>query len=283
VRLFGVGMERWSESPSAVRFRVLAVTQAQWGERIALNVRRAAPTDWLVEIWAAPRLIPPVVDDPEEYLPASLPQADLLLVLGEVPGLAQLVPDIVRRCGAKAVIAPIDRNESLPPGLMQQLKGWLDEMGVAAVFPKPFCSLTTTTYNRTPLVTTYDDPLIRRFAEHFGRPEFHVTVEGGHIQQVQVSRDTACGCAQYVAEGLTGLTVDESIEAAGMLHHHFPCLASMNQDADYHDTLMHVSGNILQDALKDEVRTHLTPVAYLRPGNRVEEQVRRGEPEDDQA
>jgi len=263
-------MERRSESPSAARFRVLAVTQAQWGERIALNVRRAAPADWLVEIWPAPRRIPPVVDDPDEFLPASLPQADLLLALGDVPGLAQLVPDIVRRCGAKAVIAPIDRNESLPPGLAHQLKGWLDEMGVAAAFPKPFCTLTTTTYNRTPLVTTYDDPLIRRFAEHFGRPGFRVTVEDGYIRQAQVTRDSPCGCAQRVAEGLTGLPVDESIEAAGMLHHHFPCLASMNQDADYHDTLMHVSGNIMRDSLKEEVQQHLTLV-YMRPDGHVEE------------
>jgi hypothetical protein len=29
---------------------------------------------------------------------------------------------------------------------------------------------------------------------------------------------------------LIGLPVDQAVEAAGMLHHHFPCLASMNKD-----------------------------------------------------
>jgi hypothetical protein len=245
------------------------VTQALWGERIASNIRAHAPSDWVADTWAAPRVIPPIVDDPDEYLPASLPTADLVLALGEVAGLAQLIPDIVRRCGARAVIAPIDRNESIPPGLVRQLVGWLSKMGVAAAFPKPFCSLTPSTYNRTPLVTTYDDAVIRRFAQAFGRPELHITVSGGQIDRAEVIRDAACGCARHVAEGLPGTPVDDTIEAAGMLHHHYPCLASMNKDPDYRDTLMHISGNIMKDSLKEEIQQHLALV-YIRPDGRVE-------------
>ena len=37
--------------------------------------------------------------------PAQLPQADLLLALGETPGAATLIPDVARLCGARAVIA----------------------------------------------------------------------------------------------------------------------------------------------------------------------------------
>ena len=76
---------------------------------------------------------------------------------------------------------------------------------------------------------------------------------------------------EAVAEGLIGLPVDEAVEATGMLHHHFPCLASMNQDPDYHDTLMHVSGDYFRDAVKEVIRPHLTPTPYLRPTGRVEE------------
>ena len=246
--------------------RVLAVTQGQWGERIAEYIRGSAPSDWSVEVWAAPRVLPPIVDDPEDFLPPSLPEVDLVLALGDTAGLAQLVPDLARITGAKAVIAPIDRNTSLPAGLARQLAGWLEEMDVAAVFPKPFCSLTETAYNRTPLVTSYDDPTIQRFARHFGRPEFRVTLTEGRITEVEVIRDSACGCARHVAENLIGASVDESIEKAGMLHHHFPCLASMERDSDYMDTLMHVSGNLLIDALKDEIRDHLS---FIRPSGFV--------------
>lgn len=248
-----------------VDFRVLAVYQGQWGQRITENIKQHAPSDWSVDTWAAPRILPPVIDDPEDFLPPSFAPADLVLALGEVAGLAQLIPDIVRLSGARTVIAPIDRNESLPAGLARQLKQWLDDMGVTSAFPKPFCSLGLESYNRKPMATAYDDPLIRRFAEHFGKPSLRVEVIDDKIAEMEVLRDAACGCARYVAEHLVGTSVDDSIEEAGMLHHHYPCLASMNKDQDYLDTLMHVSGNILQDALKDEVRGHLSPVPYLRP------------------
>jgi hypothetical protein len=263
-------MQESAFAPNESPLRVLAVTQGLWGERIASNVAAHAPSDWVVRSWSAPRALSPVVDDPEDILPPTLPPSDLILALGEVAGAAQLIPEIARKTGARSVIAPIDRNESLPPGLVGQLRRWLDELGVASVFPKPFCSLTEASHNRTPLVTAHDDPLIRRFARHFGRPQFRATVEGGRILGLEVVRDAACGCARHVAAGLTGCEVDGAVEAAGMLHHHYPCLASMNKDPDYQDTLMHVSGNILKDSLREEIQQHLSLV-YIRPDGHVEQ------------
>jgi hypothetical protein len=251
-------------SGSADALRVLAVTQGTWGERIAANIHDHAPAHWHVDRWAPRRVIPPIVDDPEEHLPASFAPADLIVALCEKPGLGQLIPDIVRRTRAKAVIAPIDFNEALPPGLITQLKAWVEQEGAVIVFPKPFCSLTPAAFNRTPLVQPYDDPLIRAFAEHFGQPAFEIAVADGYITSIRVERDAACGCARHVAERLVGQPVDEAVEAAGMLHHHFPCLASMNIDPDYRDTLMHVSGHYLQDSVKEALGSHLK-VAYARP------------------
>lgn len=251
-------------------FQILSVTQGKWGERIAENIAVNAPTDWVVHSWAAPRVLPPIVDDPEDFLPPSLPQVDLVLALGEVSGLVQLIPDIVKMTGAKAVVAPIDRNESVPPGLATQLTQWLKEIDVPVALPKPFCSLAEDSYNRKPLVETYDDPLIQRFAAHFGKPEFQVTVEDEKIVAVEVQRDSACGCAKYVADNLIGVKVDEAVEKTGMLHHHFPCLASMNQDQDYNDTLMHVSGHFLQDAIKEGLGSNLSTL-YIKPAGHIDE------------
>lgn len=251
--------------------RILAVTQGLWGERISDNIQAQAPPKWEVTAWAAPRVLPPVIDYPEDYLPESFEPADLVLALGEVSGLAQLIPDIAQMCGAQAVIAPIDRNASLPPGLVKQLEGWLERMNVAVAFPKPFCSLTPAQYNRTPQVRKNDNPIIARFADFFGRPEFEVTVEDGKIESVEVTRDAACGCALYVADRLVGEPVEESIEKAGLIHHHFPCLADMNKDPNYRDTLMHISGNFLKDAIKDQVQSHLS-ILYVRPHGRVEDE-----------
>lgn len=255
----------------AANLAILAVTQAHWGERIAENIERHHPENWAVHRWAAPRVLPAIIDEPEDYLPASLPAVDLVLALGDSPGVAALIPDLVRRCGARAVIAPIDRNESLPAGLARQLHGWLAEMGVAAVFPRPFCSLTETTYNRAPAARPYADPLIRAFAAAFGRPEFQVSLDGqGCIQAVAVARDTACGCGRRVAAGLAGCRIAQAVEQAGLLHHHHPCLASMNQDAEYRDTLMHVSGGLMRAAVQAELAGHVEQ-PYLRPGGRVDD------------
>lgn len=266
-----------------IALRVLAVTQGQWGERIADNVGRFHPDSWTVTRWAAPRALPVVIDDPEDYLPATLAAADLVLALGETGSVAQLIPDVVRLCGARAVIAPIDRNESLPPGLVAQLRAWLAELGVAAVFPRPFCSLTPASYNRPPVVVAYDDPLIRTFAEHFGMPAFRLALDAERVESVEVLRDTACGCARFVAEGLAGCPLAEAEHQAGMLHHHYPCLASMNQDGDYHDTLMHVSGHILREAVREPVRARLEPEPYLRPHGLVDGAAGRPTPSGDDA
>lgn len=250
---------------------LLAVTQGQWGERIADNIGRYKPAGWQVHRWAAPRALPVIIDDPDDYLPGSLPHADLVISLGETAGVVQLLPDIVKLAKAQAVLVPIDRNESVPAGIVTQLRQWLSDMGVAAVFPKPFCSLTETTINRHPLVEAYHVPLVRQFARHFGQPKFEITVDSdGRVGEMRVERDTACGCARYVAAGLVGRPVREAEYEAGMLHHHYPCLASMNQDADYRDTLMHVSGHALRDAVKEQIQSHLEPTPYLRPDGLVD-------------
>lgn len=261
-----------TNQPSALpALRILAITQALWGERIAETVRRYSPPHWTVARHALPRVIAAVVDDPDEYLPDRLPQADLLLALGETPGAATLIPDVARLCGARAVIAPIDRNESLPAGLMHQVRGWLNDQGVTIVFPKPLCSLTETTVNGGPILESYDDPVIRAFARIFGRPRLKLIVDVDRvIRGAEIQRDSACGCARHVTDGLIGCPVAEAEQRAGLLHHHYPCLASMNQDADYRDTLMHISGNILREAVKDEIRDHVD-VPMLRPSGRVDE------------
>jgi hypothetical protein len=258
--------------------RLLVVVQGEYGRRILTNIDAHKPAGWTIHTWTAPAFLPPFIDYPEDYLPDELPAADLILSLGEDPGVAELLPDVVQMAGARAVIAPIDNVAWLPPGLMNQVAGWLADAGASVVFPKPFCSLTETTYNEKRHKVEYDDPLIAEFARHFGRPAFRVAYdsEAGTITGVEVVRDAACGCAHYVAEHLVGHSADEAEHEAGMLHHHYPCLASMGIDPDYNDTLMHVSGNVLKDAIAEEIKPHKTPPKYFRPSGRNESDAEAG-------
>ena len=253
--------------------RILAIVNSDYGRRHVENIRRHGPKEWRLEVWEAERAFPPMIDYPEDYLPKSFPQADLILQFGEHRGLAELLPDIAKMTGATAVIAAIDNEAVLPRGLARQLSGWLERMNVAIVTPKPLCSLSETHYwlSRREKMA-YDNPLIREFAHYFGMPEFKITVDPKtrSITAVEVTRDAVCGCARYVAEHLTGVAVDEAEEQAGMLHHHYPCWAAMGVIADYDDTLMHVSGNIMREAVGEQIKPYKR-IQYIAPGWRSAE------------
>ena len=252
--------------------RLLVITQGEYGQRMVNNIRDNLPSGWEVEEWRAPASLPLVIDYPEDLLPGKLPASDLVLSLGENPGIAELLPEVVRMTGARAVIAPVDRNEWMPRGLARQLESWLKEQQVPVFFPKPLCSLAEDHYNVGRHRVVYHNELVSEFARYFGRPRFQVQLDAANktITGVVVERDATCGCARYVAQGLVGVAVDSAEFEAGMLHHHYPCLAAMGIDDDFADTIMHVSGHIMQDGIKQQIAPFVT-VMYFTPHGKVDE------------
>lgn len=252
--------------------RILVIINSDYGVRHLTNITRFAPSNWVINQWRAPVYFPLVIDYPEDFIPTELPAADLILSFAEHKSVAELIPDIAKMTGAKAVVAAIDNENSLPRGLARQLRGWLEQMNVACATPKPLCSLTESEYwvNRRQRLT-HHSPLIAEFARYFGKPEFSITVDpkSRKITSVEVKRDTVCGCARYVAEKLIGVSADDAEFEAGLAHHHYPCLASMGIDVDFSDTLMHVSGNIMKDSVGEQVKA-FKQIPYIAPGNRSE-------------
>jgi hypothetical protein len=249
------------------RLRILAVVTGEYGHRHVANIRRHGPEDWSVSDWRAPSVLPPVIDDPDEFVPDELPPADLILSFAESASVAELVPTVARIAGARSVIAGVDNEAWLPRGLARQLRGWLEEMGVACVTPKPLCSLTETHYGvRRGEHEPYEDAVIAEFAGRFGKPELRLSVDPStrSITHVEVQRDSVCGNARFIAERLIGISADDAEQEAGLLHHHYPCLASMGIDEDFGDTLMHVSGNVLRDNVAEQVRP-FRAVRYVVP------------------
>lgn len=252
--------------------RILAIVSGEYGQRHVENIRARGPSDWQIDMWKAPAMLPPIIDYPEDHLPDFLEPADLILALGEHRGIAELIPEMAKMTGAKVVIAAVDREEWLPRGLARQLRGWLSDMGVTCVTPKPLCSLTETHYNVRRHQTEYDDPHIPEFARHFGWPQFEICVDAGTgiVTDVKVTRDAVCGCAHHAAQGLIGVHANKAEEEAGLHHHHYPCLASMGIDPDFNDTLLHVSGNIMKDEVLEQIRPY-KEIVYIVPGERSEE------------
>jgi hypothetical protein len=230
--------------------QLFVLYQGHYGERLLKHISRFAPTSWSVEAWRAPSDLPPVIDAPLTFLPLDLPGADLVLSVGEVASMAQLVPSVVERTGARSVIVPADNAAWLPDGLARQLCSQLAEVGVTAVCPKPFCSLTENIYNVGEHRVSYDDRWIAEFARHFGRPVLEVSCEAGKITDVEVMRDTACGSARAVARGLVGEGVGGAVQRAGLLHHHSPCSAAMRVDPSLGEPLIQVAGDLMRGAVR---------------------------------
>ena len=228
--------------------RVLIAVQGYYGERIVDNIRRHCPADWKVDSYTFSTNLPAIIDDPDEFLPRELPAADLLISLGEHPGVAQMIPDMVKRSGAKAVIAPADSRAWLPFGLARQIQRKLESLGVDMVYPVPFCTLTE---------KDSQNPYIREFARHFGRPEVKMEFyrdDRYRVGKVTVIKEAPCGSTRFVADGLIGVWFRDAEEQAGLLHHQSPCLATMVMDREFEDTLMHRAGAMVKQTVQQSIK-----------------------------
>ncbi len=249
--------------------RILAIISGEYGRRHVENVVLHQPGYWTIETWQSPTFFPMMIDYPEDFLPASFAAADLILSFAEHKGVAELLPDIARMTGARGVVVAVDNAAWLPMGLARQLGGWLAAQGVAFAAPKPLCSLTERDYGVTRRErAAYQSAEISEFARFFGQPRLRISVDPATrvISAVETERDAVCGCARYVAQNLVGINVDDAEEKAGLIHHHFPCLASMEKLAEFnHDTLMHASGHLLRDNVAEQIKP-FKQTRYFRPG-----------------
>lgn len=243
------------EGRSQKTLRLFVLYQGSYGQRILENIQRHSPGDWIVKSWCAPSNLPLILDDPTSFLPSQLPTADLALSLGESPGAAQLLPSVIEDIGAQAAIAPVDNVSWLPGGLAHQLQTQLTEMGITAVFPKPFCSLTDTCYNVHQQKISFENLWISEFARHFGKPLFRIEcdAECQRINKVEVKRGTPCGNAQSIARQLIGVHAQEAITQAGLFHHHYPCLATMRVDPNLGEPLIQAAGNLAKQAVETAI------------------------------
>ena len=143
---------------------ILITTQGAYGLRIVENIKKRGPSDWNIESVSIPLNLPYIIDEPEEHLPQSLPQVDLIIFLSESQNAPQLIPDLIPLTGAKGVIVPIENSSWMSLGLKGQVREALDRMGVGSVFPKNFCTLTDETYGYGDKAETYESKIISEFA-----------------------------------------------------------------------------------------------------------------------
>ncbi len=206
--------------------------------------------------------LPDFIEEPEEFLPKNLPNVDFLLVVGIHQDLLSGIPDYLKNKGIKAVIVPIE-GKWVPPGLQTQVLKSFEINGIQAAFPKPFCALSKelNEYNKIGFNITEDRNYINDFIDYFkiGEPilSFLLSKDGKSIEDACVLQTAPCGSTFYIAHQLLAkniengeLSLNERISKA---HHSYPCNASMDQDSILKDSILHVGGYIIRNAIRHEL------------------------------
>ena len=210
--------------------------------------------------------IPEFVEEPDEFLPKNLPPVDFLMVIGIHQDLLSGLPYHLKDSGIKAVIIPIEDPKWIPAGLQVQSLKEFEKYGIQAAFPKPFCSLSKelNEYNKIGFHITSEHNFIDEFIDYFkiGEPiiSFLLSKDGESIEDVCVIQSAPCGSTYYICQQLKAkyfkngksgnLSLNERISKA---HHAYPCNASMQADSILKDSILHVGGYIIRNAIRSEL------------------------------
>ncbi|MFX1488731.1 MAG: DUF166 domain-containing protein [Promethearchaeota archaeon] len=211
--------------------------------------------------------IPDFVEEPENFLPKNLPPVDFILVVGIHQDLLSGLPDYLKdKQDLKAVIIPVENPKWVPAGLQVQVLEEFEKYGIQAAFPKPFCALgqELNEHNKVGFHITKKHNYIYEFIDYFkiGVPivSFLLSKDGESIEDSCVLQSAPCGSTYYICQQLQSkyfkngksgnLSLNERISKA---HHAYPCNASMDQDSILKDSILHVAGYLVRNAIRREL------------------------------
>ena len=210
--------------------------------------------------------VPDFIEEPDIYLPKNLPSVDFLLVIGIHQDLLSALPEYIKDKDVKAVIVPVENPKWVPAGLQVQVLEDFERLGIQAAFPKPFCALSKVLneYNKTGFHLSSKHNFINEFIDYFkiGEPivSFLLSKDGESIEDTCIIQSAPCGSTYYICQQLkskyfkNGKSGDLSLnERISKAHHAYPCNASMDQDSILKDSILHVGGYLIRNAIRREL------------------------------
>ena len=188
--------------------------------------------------------LPVIIENPASYMP-PIPPSDLLIVLGLHPDLLLELPTTLMHSSVRAVIIPVDSPGWVQPGLRRQLQDMFEERSIEYSFPKPYCSLEPGDSH----------PFINEFMRlaQVGTPKIEVDIEHEIIRNARCITSAPCGSTWFICEQMRNTRLEDVRERVASAHHSFPCNASMAQDKEIGDTLLHEAGYIIRDAVREAI------------------------------
>ncbi|MGV8126876.1 MAG: DUF166 domain-containing protein [Methanothrix sp.] len=199
------------------------------------------------------------IDDVDPLLPQNIPAADIAIVVNVHPDILYGMLPKLKEAGVKGIIGGSESPREMPLGQRKQVEEKAAELGMEAAFAKPFCALRPDPAK----------PLISSFLKEakIGDPVIEFTLqksrEGKHsILAANVVRSAPCGSTWFVAKRMLGLEPDQPDlrERISEAHHSYPCTGSMERDNELGDTVLHVGGYIIRDAVESGLAKAEKPV-----------------------
>lgn len=158
--------------------KIGVVSDGQYGERAFERIRKHFSTEWIL----LPFPSTPVVDE----IKLPIPPCDLYISYLRHPDMAM---HLVR------TEVPVLLGVNLGPGFITQAK----EYNPAVIGPETMCSLRP----------TMDSGPMNEYAKVFGRPVYHLILDGNLVVWCQAIRRSPCGSTEAAAHDLNGQTLNQ--------------------------------------------------------------------------
>jgi hypothetical protein len=187
-----------------------------------------------------------MLEDPEEFLPESVEEHDVLLAVGVHEEV--LLAFVERFSWSGGIIVPVEGTGWISPYMQGRISRLAGERGIEAAFPKPFCSFAP------------EGGLLARFRSRFkiGKPRVSCTLHKTRIHRVVVESSAPCGATYFTARNLEGRDVREDLpHLIDAFLSSYPCTASTAIDPEFGDSIIH-RAVMIQRALLDDLSRDLS-------------------------
>jgi thymidylate synthase len=219
-----------------MNIKIFILSSGEYGARIVNNIANRGYASAIVGLHEYREDLPEFIDNFEKYIPKELPECDLVLSIGLKGDINMILPEIASKTGAKSIIIEIHDPSQVPIGLQKEIEAASN--GIKTVFAKPFCSL-----------KPVGDEVIDEFTKVFGKPCLEIEGEK-FIKNINVIRGAPCGSTWYIADELIGFPLEDAELESGNKLHNYPCVASMTTDNVLGDTILHIAGYQIKEAVK---------------------------------